>query len=49
MKSLKKPDGDNILSRPRKGAWIEMEDAITAKLLKTCRPRKGAWIEMRPL
>ena len=32
-------------SRPRKGAWIEINLDIAA-ILMVSRPRKGAWIEI---
>ena len=35
-----------ILSRPRKGAWIEMQKKQELSQNYARRPRKGAWIEI---
>ena len=35
-----------MMSRPRKGAWIEIYRAEIPALVKAGRPRKGAWIEI---
>ena len=37
---------ENELSRPRKGAWIEISTMPTKEELDIGRPRKGAWIEI---
>ena len=33
-------------SRPRKGAWIEIELSLRWQVTRARRPRKGAWIEI---
>ena len=36
----------NIVSRPRKGAWIEIIQVHEFCPVRNGRPRKGAWIEI---
>ena len=36
----------SIISRPRKGAWIEMYNVTPEYITEWSRPRKGAWIEI---
>ena len=35
-----------LLSRPARGAWIEIAVGAAAKAAQTSRPARGAWIEM---
>ena len=37
-----------IVSRSRKGAWIEIEDIFKLGFVTISRSRKGAWIEISP-
>ena len=36
----------DVISRSRKGAWIEINAMFFEKFIKKSRSRKGAWIEI---
>ena len=39
-------EGQDVLSHPSRGAWIEMKAAMPGRALLTSHPSRGAWIEI---
>ena len=46
MEELEKLKLARLTGRPRMGAWIEIQIAISHNYQKPGRPRMGAWIEI---